>query len=275
MSQALYPPSKPQSVGEVLDSGFRIFQFTLVRCLPYGVASMLIGQLPSFYDLAAGRTPHHPSSADALWWLLLVLGSLVTLLFFAALLMRQRSMASGQRALAREELSAALRSLPHLGLLVLIVALAVGVGIGLVAAVGAAIGLLLLSVPATYLTVVFTLASPAVVLERKGALGATRYCIGLLRGNWWRTTLVLTIAAAIVLVFYMLSISVAALTLPFIGATDVALVTSIFTVAVVGLGAIAAPFFCAMLLATLGDLQLRREGVDLQRRIAELPETPV
>ena len=36
MPQPLYPPAGPQSIGQVLDAGFRIFQVSLVRCLLYG-----------------------------------------------------------------------------------------------------------------------------------------------------------------------------------------------------------------------------------------------
>ena len=51
MAYALYPPSRPQSVGEVLDSAFRIYSATLLRCLPYSFASVILGQLLSVYDV--------------------------------------------------------------------------------------------------------------------------------------------------------------------------------------------------------------------------------
>src|SRR5438132_573719 len=51
MAKTLYPPPRPQSVGEILDSAFRIFRATLVQCLPYAIAAVIAGQLPNIYYL--------------------------------------------------------------------------------------------------------------------------------------------------------------------------------------------------------------------------------
>src|SRR5947207_11721681 len=55
MANTLYPPPRPQSVGEILDSAFRIFRATLVQCLPYAIAAVIAGQLPNIYYLVSGR----------------------------------------------------------------------------------------------------------------------------------------------------------------------------------------------------------------------------
>src|SRR2546430_4501110 len=55
MPNILYPPPRPQSVGEILDSAFRIFGVTLLRCLPYSFLGVIVGHLTTFYDLATGH----------------------------------------------------------------------------------------------------------------------------------------------------------------------------------------------------------------------------
>ena len=55
MANTLYPPPRPQSVGEILDSAFRIFRATLVQCLPYAIAAVIAGQLPNIYYLVSGE----------------------------------------------------------------------------------------------------------------------------------------------------------------------------------------------------------------------------
>jgi hypothetical protein len=81
MVHILYPPSRPQSVGEVLDSAFRIYSTTLLRCLPYSFASVILGQLLSLFDVlhrhgnsaAALRSLQIDRLASPLWWGLLLL----------------------------------------------------------------------------------------------------------------------------------------------------------------------------------------------------------
>src|SRR5688572_21123353 len=51
----LYPPDGPQTIGQVLDAGFRIFKVSLVRCLLFGALAMIAGQLPNIYSLATGK----------------------------------------------------------------------------------------------------------------------------------------------------------------------------------------------------------------------------
>ena len=60
MGNIIYPPSRPQSVGEVLDSAFRIYGTTLLKCLPYSFASVIVGQLLSLYDVL-----HRPAATGA------------------------------------------------------------------------------------------------------------------------------------------------------------------------------------------------------------------
>jgi hypothetical protein len=256
MSPPLYPPSRPQSIAEVLDTGFRIFQISLPRCVGYGVLSVLAGQLPNIYDLATGRPIGQFGRGDPIWFLWYIVGAVAMLVLWTAMMLRQAAIASGRATTLSAEARVAFARLPYVILLLLACFLAI------------AMGTLLLVLPGLYLAVALTLSWPALVLTRQDVLSAMRYSLGLIRRNWWRTTLIFAVALAVVFMFYSFGLILSALILRFAGAEDIAVVTAVSAAVVVAMGAVASPFMCALLLATFGDLQVRREGTDLERRMA-------
>jgi hypothetical protein len=259
MSRIAWSPKRPQSIGEVLDAAFRIFQATLFKCLPYGLAAMLAAQAPNIHDLARGVPPRGFGANDPTWWLLYAAGTLATLMCWCAILMRQSSMLRGEALSARRELVHTLRRLPGIAVLF---------GASLFAIV---LGLALLILPGVYLSVALALAWPAFVIEEQGALESLRASLRLTRRHWWHTTAVLTAGFMIVVVF-VLGVTICAVALPFAGGADVALATALSAAVFILMGAIGAPFFGALLIATYGNLLVRREGFDLEQRLATLPQ---
>jgi len=256
MSQPLYPPSSPQPIGQVLDTAFRLFQVSLVKCLPYGLLTMMAGQLASIYSLAAGKPIARFGGGDPLWWVLYAVGVLASLFLWSAMLLRQVGVVTQKPTRLGEELLAALRRMPALVVLAILGTLAV------------AVGLVLLVIPGLYLTTALIPAWPAVVLERRGPLAAMRYSLQLTLGHWWRMSLVLTVAFVVTAVFYIAVFVLLGMVLPLVGANDVAMFTASSVIVVVALGALGAPFWGAIVLAMGGDLKLRREGLDLEQRLA-------
>ena len=57
MPNALYPPLKPRSFGELLDAVLQIFRLSLLKCLPYATVAIIAGQVSTFYYLSRGRLP--------------------------------------------------------------------------------------------------------------------------------------------------------------------------------------------------------------------------
>src|SRR5579871_3923227 len=113
MSSSFYPPTRPSSVGEVLDLAFRIFKVTLIRALPYGIVAVIAQQLTSLHNFGRVTPTHapapvmfgHPWVGDALF----VLGVLLALLAWSSMLLRQRSIVEHRFQSARAEMAAALR----------------------------------------------------------------------------------------------------------------------------------------------------------------------
>src|SRR5690348_53676 len=112
MLPILYPPTRPQSIGEVLDTAFRIFKITLLRCLPYGVLATVAGQLQNIYTIVTGRTLRSFTNSDPIWWLLYVLGALLGGALLNAIFVRQATMAAGTPSLGWDALKEALRKTP-------------------------------------------------------------------------------------------------------------------------------------------------------------------
>jgi len=271
MSDGLYPPARPQSVGEALDLAVRIFRVTLVKCLPYGLLMMVVGQLPNIFNLVTGRAQAQLGQETRTWWLLEALGTLGALWLMTAMFLRQRSIAQGRAAATGAELVEALRRLPGtvaLFLAAMLVSVLLLAPVALVPEAYRPSGLLLVAVPLTYLSIALSCAWPAQVLAGRSAAGSIGYSLRLVSGNWWRVATVYTVALAIATVFYSVVTVIVLLVTSVLGTLDLAVVTAVATVSFSAISAAAAPFAGAVLLALFGDLQVRREGTDLQRRLA-------
>ncbi len=225
MPSILYSPPRPQSIAEVLDSGFAIFKATVVKCLPFGLLAMVASQSQSLYDVASG---HPLGSHDFNWWLFFVIGTLLSVALSSAILLRQVAVLEGRATSMVSDLGRAFGFLPSM-------AIALSVGL-----VGVAVGLGLLVVPGFYLPEAFLFAGPAILLTGKKPLEGLRYGWLLLRGNGLRAFTVFAIGLSVVLVFDMLMFTFVAVLLQFAGSSDLAVVTAYLPVVVIALGSFTA-----------------------------------
>jgi len=274
MANILYPPARPQSVGEILDSAFRLFRATVVSCLPYAALALIAGQLPNLYSLASGQPPLTPAqqlSHPGVFALLYVVGTLLTLVFYSAILLRQYAIATGGAPATGAELSTAVRRIPAMLLLVILSVLALAACFvpaflfqGSTRLAALALGL----VPASCLVLALSSAFTLLVLAREGAAQSMVHSARLTWGNWWRLTLIYTVAIVLVLVLYIVFGTITGVLSVLLGHPDVAVITAATTVVVLILGSIITPFYTALSLAILGDLLVRKEGTDLAQRIS-------
>jgi membrane glycosyltransferase len=102
-------------------------------------------------------------------------------------------------------------------------------------------------------------AGPAASLSRSWRLTA---------GSFWRLSMIYTVALIILLVLYVVTAAIAGFVAGVLGRGDFAVATASAEVVGVALGALATPFYSALALAVLGDLKVRKEGDDLERRIS-------
>lgn len=272
MSSALYPPGRPLAIAEVLDLAVRIFKASVVRCIPYGILAVTFEQLPNIYDLGSGAVRQPFGGGRPIWMVLFVVGTLLALMTWSALLLRQRAMIEHSPTTFKVELTEMLRRLPSF-------VLATGLFFVVVAA---PLALTLMMAPfnhswlripsavlAFYLAILLSCTWPAVMLGRQGPFGALRQSVRLIWGSWWRVVAVYAVGAAAVFVLAILVGILIAVVVPALVA-DIPVMMAVFTVMANGMVALVAPFVGALLLAVFGDLRVRKEGADLEQRIAGL-----
>lgn len=283
MSDTLYPPSQPLSIGEVLDLAFRIFRVSLLKCLPLAVVSLLLQQMANIYAVIHGGSPagmlaaHH----DATWWTLYLVGALVGWGLWNAILVLQHAIARGHPITAGEAAGVGFRRLPGMIGIGICVGLALGVWfipVGALIAISAnpawrLLAILVLLLPACWVGVRLLCANTAYLLTPRRVFESLGYSWSLTDGSFWRLAAIYTVATFVLLVFYMLVAFVAgAIAVP-LGFGEIALITAISASLVVILGAFATPFLMAISLAVFGDLTVRKEGTDLAAKLSS-PATP-
>lgn len=255
----LYPPTKPRTLAELLDASLRIFQVSLLKCLPWATLAVLAGQLATFYDVTRGRLPDTLDVNDPVWVLLYAIGAVLALILWMATLLRQSLVASGRTA-TRTDLLAVLKNAPAITVISLLTGAPVAVLILPTLALappyrGAAIGVML--VPALYVIVALSFSLPARVLARKGILQSLQYSLTLIRGNWWRTAILYVVGISIITVFYLLAAVLAAMVLPESG-NAMAIDRAVTTTLILAVGAIGLTFYTAITLTLFGDLEVRK-----------------
>jgi hypothetical protein len=291
MPNILYPPPRPQSVGEILDSAFRIFGATLLKCLPYSFLGVLVSHLTTMYDVAAGRpivptTLRAQATHDPFWWILFVVAVFGTATLTNAVLLRQYALATGHPVATGSELATGARRVPGILLIAILMVLAIVATliplllVGSLMTVGSStarlpaligafvVGCLLALVAASWAVVRWICAGTAYLLTDRGPVASMRHSWQLTAGNFWRLSVIYTVGIVLIIVLYVLSSLIGGVVALLLAHGDVAVITATGAVVVTLLGAIVTPFYSALLLAVFGDLSVRSEGADLAQRLA-------
>ena len=187
------------------------------------------------------------------------------------MLFRSRQHAIITEGEAGSELSAALRRSPALIGLLLLIALACVACVVPALVTGGALRVLLVVAAVVLLcygVVAVSCAQTILLVEDAGPAASLMRSWRLTAGNFWRLSLIYTVALIILIALYLVVASVAGFLAGVLGRGDVAMVTAFAEVIGIVLGALATPFYVALLLAVLADLKVRKEGADLAQRIS-------
>ena len=271
MSALPYPPSRPLSVGEILDLAFRIYRRTLMKCLLLAAFAVIIAQLANGYFLFSGRGLKQGFFAlirDPLYLRLFVIGVLAALVLDAAVLLRQFRMSTG--GLPDGALTTAVRRAPAMFLLVVLLWLALlfCVAPPLLLQGPARWGAFaLLGIVAIYVVVFFSVGVTILLVSGAGPVASLARSWRLTRGAFWRLVLIYSVAGVIFGVLYVLLGTATGFVVAVAAHGDLAMVSAASSVVAVALGAFSRPFITAVQLTVFGDLTARREGTDLAQRI--------
>lgn len=260
MPNALYPPLKPRSFGELLDAVLQIFRLSLLKCLPYATLAIIAGQLSALYYLSHGRMPVLDSN-DPVGVALYGVGSLIAVVLWTAILLRQSFIAAGRPVTGSAGLLDTLKQTPAIVATVLLASAAIAAL--LLPALALAppyrdAGIAVMLAPALYIGIALSFSLPALVLARKGVLGSLAYSFKLVRGNWWRVAAIYIVGSAAIWTLCVLVATIFTVALSDDGGDDVAITRAISSAAVLAVIAIGLTLYSALILALFGDLEVRR-----------------
>jgi hypothetical protein len=259
-------PSQPQGIGQVLDSGFRLYAASLKYVLGLSLLANIVPvPFSMFFESMKNLMPEAPGMISTTSIINLAVLGVVTwilaIVLMAAIYYRQGSVAVASPVTLRDSFVRGFQCLWPLFAATVLWLLA------------STLGLALLILPGIFLMLALGFYAPAVVLDQDGPLQALKHSFRLVKGNWWRSMAVLSVPVLIVIA---VSIAVVMALVPVLvgyGGLDSdasGLGMSLLAQgADVVLGTFLDPLLTAVVIAQYHDLKLRREGTDLEARIAE------
>ena len=260
-------PTAPLPIGGVVDDAIKLYRESFARCWPIAlVGSLIMGTFGIFLAIYV-RNAGIGLTGMALLQIygqppvlaLYLLQSVLSLAFYGALIASLNAVALGDTPLSFGEAIAI--GFTRLGRAVVS---------GVVWWAIIVIGLILLLVPGIYFLGALCLWPVALYAEDAGAMQALQYSRDLIKGHWWRSSTILTIAVIIILVFSMV-VGLIAGVLAAISRHDVTTAQLVIQVVSMAANVFVLPMIPAVLLVMYRDLQLRREGGDLAARVGALP----
>jgi hypothetical protein len=256
----------PQSIGKVLDSMFRLFGATFWKVVWISLFAALISNLPSFFMPDVPQDDPQAALAamkQVIWFLPLTMAG--TLFAYAAIFHRMHGLATGADTGLGDALRVGLAKLLPL------------IGASILYALALVLGLVALIIPGLLFGLSLYFYMPLIVVDNEGFLSALKISHRLVWRNWWRTATVFVVPMFILMAFYGILGLVGALVgvgTAIRGGGEAELQSTLETVSLfttffaVIFGAAIGPLFASLMLVQLHDLKLRREGSDLEARLA-------
>ena len=250
-------PDAPLSIGGIIDDGLNL---TKVVYKPLFILSFISSIFSAIPNLLMGTGLEDPSPGEAMMAVVSALAILpFTLLIFIATVLIAHQGSNGQSLGIMDALKAALpKFLPMLGVLIV---LSLCIGLGFIA----------LILPGIFLMVALGFAPYIKTIETIGVMDAIKRSYNLVKDNWWRTAVVITVLMFILIVFSLIAGALAG-TAIFFGDEGFGLLLLNLVIAPV-VNALYLPFMTCGFLAILNDLILRKEGGDLEARMADISST--
>jgi len=258
-------PTGPRSIGGVLDDAFHLYRDSFRYILPLLIANAILAAIPGLVlglNQAAAATPVEQGRAiyqlmaSPSFWITFLVALLMNLMMYGALIGSLDSVARGGRMGLGEALQLGLSRLPRV------------IGASFLFGLAIALGFMLFVIPGIYLMGIFQLVLVAVIVENSGVIGAFGTSRRLIKGYWWRSATILTVAIIILLVLSLLGGVVAGFLAALRPGAGTALIVNQFVGLVVNIFVVG--WMPCVLLAMYYDLKLRHEGEDLATRVNAL-----
>jgi hypothetical protein len=249
--------SEPQSIGRVLDSGFRLFVKSFAGVFPLSLAAAAVLAMPNIASILSSGAEQGDSPMPASTVVVTFLVALpIYMILIAAVVYRLGAAAELHDASVGQALARGVRCMLSL------------LGAAILYLLAVAGGLILLVIPGIILMLSLSFGFFAIVLDDDSALAGLKHSHRLVWGNWWRTLTVVSVPVVIVMVLYIGLVTVFGVSVFMSGgqASSDALITVSLVEAAIG--GITAPLMYSIMIAQYHDLKLRKEGHDLAARLA-------
>ncbi len=268
----------PQSIGKVLDDGFKLFVQTLLQILPLSFLAVamplavVIASIGGNNYLLLSSGQFDPATSDITSLVItfavsVVVGLILAMASYAAIYYKMVGAVRGNTISHAVALLAGVKALIPLAVATLLYALAT------------VLGLMLLVVPGFILMISMMLYMPAYVMDRESIVGSLSRSHKLVWGNWWRSFLIMSIPTVIMIVLLMglgaISGALIAVSAPSEqGVAGMSQYSLLIEVAQHLLNILFIPMYAAFMIILYNDLKLRKEGGDLSGKIASAAARP-
>lgn len=260
--------SQPQTVGKVLDDGFKFYRSTLMQILPLSFLAVVVPIVilvlfvggSTYMSLVSGQMDPATTDFVALFTSLgigAVVAMFLAIIFYAAIFYKMSGAALGDSINFGGSMTLGLKAVFPLLMAGILYMLAVS------------LGFVLLIIPGIILMVSLMLYMPAYTMDNEGIIGCLKKSHNLVWGNWWRTVLIFSIPTIILMVVYMALGVVSGVLIALTGAEgDFLKYQIIIEIVQYSINVFLTPMFPAFMIIMYHDLKLRKEGGDLDAKIA-------
>jgi len=251
-------PSQPQTIGETLDTGFKLY-FKSFKSIFF--ISLIMNCLWLINGLVFGpeiiKSEMQPNDVVKIFALIFSI-LLVYLIFQVAIIHRINNFANNNSVSTNESFQLGFKLFFPMVLATILNSLILMVGF------------ILLIIPGIALAIYLMLFPIAMVTESTGPLDSLQRSMDLVKQNWWRSMLIVTVVMIVYSILYSVVGLGFGITVAINPPEDINDYAFIFDMVGAIIGTILAPLAFSMLIALFNDLKIRREGGDLEARLDEM-----
>jgi len=257
-------PSAPRPIGGVLDDAISLYRHSFSRVWPLTAAAAIVMAIPGVFlglQLMHARSGN-PLAALAImktptYWLTYGIIGLIYLAVNGAVISTLNAFASGRQVAAGEALASGVAFVPRL------------FGASLLVGLIVMIGVILLILPGIYWWGVYQLTIIVLIVEQSGVTQSMSTSRRLIKGYWWRSATIITIAFIILMVLSLIGGVANGLAVSVLGFGSFG---AVIDQSVIGaaVNVFLFPLIPCFLLSMYYDLKLRHEGGDLAARVDAL-----
>ena len=252
-------PTQPQTIGETLDTGFKLYFKSFKQVF---FISLIMNSMWLINSFVYGTNTFQQDGviAEDIFGMfgLIIFILLFYLIFQAAIIHRINNFAHNSQSSLGESF--------QLGIKIFLPMLLATTINGLVLMVG----FLLLIIPGVALAIYLMLFPIAMVTESCGPIDALQRSMDLVKKNWWRSMLIVSVVMIVYSILYSVVVVGFTINIAINKPEDMAEYAIFFDLVGAIIGTLLGPLAFSMLISLFHDLKIRRDGSDIEAQLNEM-----